>query len=184
MKRKSLIHDGQQLPVTSKSLTTIKTTTHNDGNPGTGSGWGQTFVCWYKWHGWPSLCTLSFHNIYNFCYLRKIIHTKHQNVNTKFKNITYYYMVICPLLSIILDKCVHSIKFLAKSVELCMKARTQMHISTMKLRCQHNTSIYFTSAERLHQLKLIVYFLKIRTWSHSFQQLLIIHNSCCMNFLL
>jgi hypothetical protein len=29
------------------------------------------FFCWYKWHGWPSLFTLSFHNIYIFCYLKK-----------------------------------------------------------------------------------------------------------------
>jgi hypothetical protein len=47
-----------------------------------------------------------------------------------------------------------------------MKARTQMHRSTLKLRSQQNTSIYFTSGERLHQLKLIIYFLKIRTSSH------------------
>ena len=79
-------------------------------------------------------------------------------------------MVSGPLSSIILAECVHLTKFLAKSVELCMKARTQMHRSTMKLRSQQSTSIYFTSAERLLQLRLIVYFLKTRTSRHFFQQ--------------
>jgi hypothetical protein len=51
MKRKSLSHDGQQFhqynkaPLTSKSLTTIKTTTYNVGNPGTGSGQAKPFFC-------------------------------------------------------------------------------------------------------------------------------------------
>ena len=58
-------------PLTSKSLTTIKITTHNIGNPGTGSGRTKTFFCWYKWHDWSSVFKLSFHNIYNFCYLKK-----------------------------------------------------------------------------------------------------------------
>ena len=57
-------------PLTSKSLTKMKSTTHNVGNPGIGSGRAKTFFCWYKWHGWSSLCILSFHNIYNFCYLK------------------------------------------------------------------------------------------------------------------
>ena len=57
-------------PLSSKSLTTIKTTTYNVGIPGTGSRRARMFFCWYKWHGWPSLFTLSFHNIYNFCYLK------------------------------------------------------------------------------------------------------------------
>jgi hypothetical protein len=54
-------------------------------------------------------------------------------------------------------------QILAKSVELCMKTKTQMHRNTMKLRSTQNTSINLTSGERLHQLKLIVYFLKIIT---------------------
>ena len=58
-------------PLTSKSLTPIKITTYNVGNPGTASWWAKTFFRWYMWHGWPSVFTLSFHNIYNFCYLRK-----------------------------------------------------------------------------------------------------------------
>jgi hypothetical protein len=44
-----------------------------------------------------------------------------------------------------------------------MKARTQMHRSTMKLRSQHNKSIYFTSGERLHRLKFDSLFLKDKT---------------------
>jgi hypothetical protein len=58
-------------PLTCKSLTTIKTTTHNVENPGTGSGRANTFLCWYRWHGRPSVFTLSFHNICNFCYSKK-----------------------------------------------------------------------------------------------------------------
>ena len=89
MKRKSLSHDGQQFnqyqqtnpPLTSKSLTTIKTTIHN-----VGSERAKTSFCWYKWHGWPSLFTLSFHNTYNVSYLKEIA-TNHQNANTKLKNI-------------------------------------------------------------------------------------------------
>ena len=50
-------------------------------------------------------------------------------------------MVVCPLSSIIVAECVHLIKFLAKSGELCMKARTQMQKCTMKLRSRQNTSI-------------------------------------------
>ena len=50
-------------------------------------------------------------------------------------------MVACPLSSIILAECVHLLKFLAKSGELCMKTRTQIQRCTMKLRSRHNTSI-------------------------------------------
>jgi hypothetical protein len=81
MKRKILSHDGQQFhwykkktPLTSKSLTTINTTTYNVGNPGTGSGQAKPLFCWYKWHGWPLLCRLSVHNIYNFYYFRNNVY--------------------------------------------------------------------------------------------------------------
>jgi len=62
-----------------------------------------------------------------------------------------------------------------------MKARTQMQRCTMKLSSRQNTFIYFTSGERLHQLKLIVYSWKTRKLSHFLHQLLIIHTTCCMN---
>ena len=52
MKRNSVSHDGQQFqqyqknpPLTSKSLTKMKITTHNVGNPGTGSGRAKPFLC-------------------------------------------------------------------------------------------------------------------------------------------
>ena len=38
-----------------------------------------------------------------------------------------------------------------------MKARTEVHICTMKLRSRQNTYSNLTSGEKLHQLKLIVY---------------------------
>jgi hypothetical protein len=41
-------------------------------------------------------------------------------------------MVTCLLSSIILAACVHLIKFVAMSGELCMKARNQMQRCTMK----------------------------------------------------
>jgi hypothetical protein len=66
-------------------------------------------------------------------------------------------MVTCLLSSIILAECIHLIKFLAMSGELCMDARTQMQRCTMKLRSRQNTSIIFTNGEMLRQLKLIVY---------------------------
>jgi hypothetical protein len=62
-------------------------------------------------------------------------------------------------------------QILAKSVELCMKTRIQMHRGTMKLRSRENTSISLTSGERLHQLKVIVYFLQTRTGREFFKQL-------------
>ena len=74
-----LSHDGQQFhqyqqnkqsPLTSKSLTTIKTTAYNVVNTGTGLGQAQTLFCWYWWHCWPLYFALSFHNIYNFFYLK------------------------------------------------------------------------------------------------------------------
>jgi hypothetical protein len=67
-------------------------------------------------------------------------------------------MVTCLLSSIILAECVHLMKCLAMSGELCMKARTQMQRSTVTLRSRQNTSINLTSGERLRQLQLIVYF--------------------------
>jgi len=67
-------------------------------------------------------------------------------------------MVACPLSLIILDECVHLIKCLPQSVELRVKAGTQMNRSTMSLRSRENTYINAASGERLHQLKLIVYF--------------------------
>jgi hypothetical protein len=57
-----------------------------------------------------------------------------------------------------LAECVHLIKFLAMSGELCMNARTQMQRCTVKLRSRQNTYIDLTCGERLRQLKLIVYF--------------------------
>ena len=57
-----------------------------------------------------------------------------------------------------LAECVHLIKFLAMSGELCMNARIQMQRCTMKLRSRQNISINLTSGEMLRQLKLIVYF--------------------------
>ena len=52
MKRNSVSHDGQQFqqyqkkpPLTSKSLTKMKITTHNVGNPGTVSGRAKMFFC-------------------------------------------------------------------------------------------------------------------------------------------
>jgi hypothetical protein len=52
-----------------------------------------------------------------------------------------------------------------------MKTRIQMHRGTMKLRSRENTSISLTSGERLHQLKVIVYFLQTRTGREFFKQL-------------
>jgi hypothetical protein len=53
------------------------------------------------------------------------------------------------------------IKFQASSGELCMKATPQMQRCTLELIFRQNESINLTSGERLRQLKLIVYFLKI-----------------------
>ena len=91
-------------PLTSKLQTTIKTTTHNIANPGASSGRTQTFFCWYKWYWLPSLFALSFHNIYNFCYLINNLYNASEcqnKVEEHCLTLTYYlyinYMVICPL---------------------------------------------------------------------------------------
>jgi hypothetical protein len=55
-----------------------------------------------------------------------------------------------------------------------MNARTQTQKCTMELRSRQNMPINLTSGERLHQLKLIVYFVKTRTSRYFFQQLKII----------
>jgi hypothetical protein len=62
------------------------------------------------------------------------------------------------------------IQILGKSVELCMKTRTQMYRSTIQLRSRHNTFINLTSGERLDHLKLTVYFSKTRTLREFFKQ--------------
>ena len=57
---------------------------------------------------------------------------------------------------------------------IVFETRTEMHRCTMKLRSRQYTSIHFTSSEKLHPLKLIMYFLKTSTKRHFFQQLKII----------
>jgi hypothetical protein len=51
-----------------------------------------------------------------------------------------------------------------------MKVRIQMHKCTMKLRSRQNISINLTIVQRLHQLKLIVYFLRTRISIPFFEQ--------------